>query len=702
MSTQGDELEELKTLTRHQLVSIVWPLRTPKENASYINEFANQIRTKFNEPSATKFSKELNEFTNLRNIALSNLSENSVRDNNSLKALKKYYCQLVSMINRFKDCGAEFSWKDSFGRGSMDGNLDFEINNIIYNIAAIHNELGAKITRNNETSSKEACLNFSSAIWWVLQLRDNRSGIKPKEMGLDLLTFFHHVLRAQAQECVLAHSINGGIRPENAAKISAQIASDYDISTKLAQAPLYTDPLKEILNGATIFQNWRATVGFKYNYFSALTQLLSGLACSDDSAKEIGPRIARLKVAASYLESCKKLVPDTLGNQITKAAFEVAESLTSRKLEKAIRYNDNVYHSTVPSRETLPQPEAKCLISPLPFSIKSIPEFRDLFSNLVTIEAVQVNSIYSQKKDDLSRDMKSKVEKQDEQLVQMMSTLKFDKTSLKLPKFEAPDELVEICAELSMNPSIVDDVLTKLEDLDDKSEEIQKMLERVEDMLKRRPNRQYEVELNHYKSTHIEALRTAQSLHKSLHPELKQKIQLLATTNNPSELIPMPADPSSADELVKKYEKILDKIEEMKQQRVSLLSQLSQSLEQDDVIKHVVAASSELELKDVFEKEIQKHSKYSSALELNLKKQNELLDTLESVNAQYAQVLLDHRVKQVSYKEKVDSLKKLYEQFKATNEGIDNGLEYHKKMVELVRTFYSKVRTSTDFNDLLN
>lgn len=702
MSTQEDELEELKTLTRHQLASIVWPLRSPKDNASYVNEFHNQIKTKFNEPSAGKFSRELNEFTNLRNIAISSLGENSVRDNNSLKALKKYYCQLVSMMNRFKDCGAEFSWKDSFGRGSMDGNLDFEINNIMYNIAAIHNELGAKITRNNETLTKEACLNFSSALWWIIQLRDKRPGVKPKEMGLDLLTFYHHVLRAQAQECVLSHSINAGMKPENVAKISAQIANDYDISTKLAQTPLYTDPLKEILNGATIFQNWRASVGFKHNYFSALTQLLAGISYSDDSAKEIGIRIARMRAAANHLESCKKLISDTLGHQTTRAAFEVAESLVNRKLEKAIRYNDNVYHSAVPSRETLPQPEAMCLITPPPFSIASIPEFRDLFSNLVTIEAVQVNSIYSQKKDDLSRQIKSQVEKQDEDLVQMMSKLNFEKKTLKLPTFEASDDLIEICAELSMNTNIVDDVLTKLEDLDDKSEEIQNMLDAVEGMLKRRPNRQYEDELKRFKTTHMEALRTTQSLHKQLYPELKQKIQLLATTNNPSELIPMQVDSSSADASIKRLEKIFDKIDEMKQQRASLLSQLGQSIEQDDVIKHVVAASSEQELKDVFDKEIQKHNKYLDPLMSNLNLQNELLDTLERVNAEYAQERLNYRSKQDAYKEKVDSLKKMYDQFKTISDGINQGLEYHKKMVDLVKKFYSKVQTSTDFNDLLN
>lgn len=699
-----DEIaEEIKAVTRHQLAPIVWPLRTPKDNASYLNEFATHIRNKFNEQSTSKFTRELNEFSNLRNIAISTLSESSLRDNNSLKALKKYYCQLASMLIRFKDCGAEFTWKDSFGRGTTEGNIEFELNNIMYNIVAMHNELGAKIARTSETSTKEACMHFSSALWWVTELRDNRTGTKPKEMGHDMLTFFHHVLRAQAQECVLSHSIKAGMKPENVAKIAAQITSDYDVASKLAQTPLYTDPLKEIMNGVSIFHNWRATVEFKHNYFSALTQMLLGLACRDDDSKDIGNRISRLKYASNLLEPCKKLTSDTLDAPTSKASFDVLDGLITRKLDKAVRYNDNVYHATIPNRETLAQPEAKLLISPAPFSISSIPEFKDLFSSLVTIEAVQVNSIYSQKKDDLSRQIKQQVVRQDEELVQMMSTLNFDKRSLKLPAFETPDELVEICAELSMNPNVVDDVLTSLEDLDDQSEEIQKMLDSIQEMLKRRPNQQYEDELKRFKSTHQAALITTQSLHKQLYPELQQKIQLLATTNNPVELLPkMPSTSAEDEEIIRKLEKLLDKVDEMKQQRSNLLAQLSQSLDEDDVIKHVVAASSEQELKTVFENEIQKHNKFLTPLTENLRLQNEMLDTLEKVNAQYGQVKLNYRARRAACAENVEALKKFYAQFKATSDGIKQGLEYHKKMVEHVRKFYSKVQATHDLNDLLN
>lgn len=700
----AEESEEIKALSQHLLATIVWPTRTPKDNASYVKEFADHIKSKFNELSPNKYSQELQEFSSLRNIALSNLADSSFRDANSLKALKKYYCQLAAMSSRFTGCGATFSWKDSFGRGSQEGGLDYEINNIIYNIAAIHNELGSKINKTNESNTRDACIHFSNALWWITELRDNRIGLKPKEMGHDLLTFFHHILQAQAQECILLHSIRAAMKPENVAKIAAQVANDYEIASKLAVTPLYADPLRDIISGSLTFSTWKATVDFKYKYFSAITQLLLGMAHKDDNSKEIGTRISRLKLASQFMDPCKKLISDCIDQNATRSALNALESLITRKLEKAIRYNDNVYHSTIPSRETLPQVELKLLVSPAAFSIASIPEFHDLFSGLVTIEAVQTNSIYSQKKDELSREINSQVSKQDEELAQMMSTLNIDKRSLKAPTLETPDELIEICAELSMNPNVVDDVLTRLEELDDKSEEIQKIFEGISEMLRRRPNKQFEDELNHHKKTHENALRTTQSLHKQLYPELQQKVQLMATTNNPMELLPKIDSTSTAgdEEVVRRLEKLLDKIDEMKQQRSGLLNQLKQSLNDDDVIKHVVSASSEQELKGVFDKEIQKHNKYLAPLQANLKMQNEILDTLERANAQFGQVKLNYRSQRAAQTEKVESLKKFHAQFKVTSEGIDDGLKYHNQMLEVVRNFHAKVRASNDFNDLLS
>lgn len=699
----SDESEELKTLTRHQLATILWPLRVPKENSSFLQEFAHHIRYKFNEPSPEKYNRELNEFSNLRNIATSVLVDNCIRDQNSLVALKRYYCQLISMFNRFRDSKAEFVWKDSFGRNLNEGNLEFEINNIMYNIATVHNEFGSKINRSSESSTKEACLHFNNALWWVRELRDNRSGLKPKEMGHDMLTFFNHVLQAQAQECVLTHSLRAGMKPDNVGKIAAQVASDYDVALKLAQTPLYTDPLRDIMNGASVFQNWRATVDFKYHYFQALTHLLLGMACADDSAKEIGYRIAQMRIAQQSVELAKKNISDTLDSQTSKSAYETLSNLISKKLDKAVRYNDNVYHSSIPARETLPQPEAKLLVAPVPFSVSSMPGFKDIFSSLVTIEAVQVNSIYSQKKDDLSRQISLQVEKQDEELVQMMSTLNVDKRSLQMPVIEAPDELIEICAELSMSPTIVDDVLTKLEELDDLSEEIQKMLDSIGAMLKNRPNGPLGEELKRYRSTHEAALRTTQSLHKQLYPELQQTIHLMATTNDAMDLLPKIDGTAKADdEVIRKLERLLNKIDEMKQQRSGLLAELRRSLNDDDVIKHVVAATSEQELKNVFDSEIQKHNKYLAPLQANLKLQKELLDTLERVNAQYGQVKLNHRARCAAYKERVESLRKFHTQFKTISDGVDEGLAYHKKMVELVRGFYAKVQTNNDLTDLLN
>lgn len=702
MASQTDETEENKALSQYQLGSIVWPIRMPKDQASYLDPIANHIRTRFNELDPNKYRRELNDFGSLRNVALSTLTEDSLRDNYSLKTLKKYYCQLASMLARFKGCEAEFSWRDSFGRGSNDGNLEFELNNIMYNIAVIHNELGSKIPRTSEELAREACTHFRSALWWVTELRDNRAGFKPKEMGHDLLTFFHHVLRAQSQECVLSRALKAGLSPAIVSKISAQIASDYEVATKLAHSPLYTNPLKDIMSGASMFNTWRATVEFKNNHFNSMTQALLGVSLRDDSKDEVGQRIARLRVSKQYSEASKKFIPDTVNSQVTKSAHEQLFIFVTKKLDKAEKYNDGVYHAPIPAKEQLSQPEGELIIKPEAFSISTFSDFKDLFSGLVTLETVQVNSIYSQKKDDLSREVRSKVEKQDGELAQMMSTLNFERRSLRLEPFETPDELIEICAELSTKPNIVDDVLTRLEEIDDKSEEIQQLLDAAQELLKKQSNAQLNEELNKFRATHLEALKTTQTLHKQLNPELQQKIQLLATTNDPSELVPKGLVAANQEEAIKRLEKLLDKVDAMKAQRAGLLAELRRSIDQDDVLKHVVAASSEQELKKVFDKEIQKHNKYLEPLMSNLKLQNELLDDLEKANAQYGQVKLNHRAQRTTLAATVESFRKVHSQFKTLSEGIDQGLNYHNKMVELVRKFYAKVQAAASLNDLLN
>lgn len=697
-------MEELKSLAGVQLSALVWPPRRPKDkdNASFIEEFEIHIQTAFNK-APNEYAKEIQEFASLRNRCLSAFSDKAIRDQQSLKDIKKYYCQLVSILIRLRDSCAVFSWKDAFGSSCIEGGLDFELNNIMYNIAAIHNELGAKIPRTSESSAKEAISHFSSALWWVTELRDNRTGIKPKEMGHDLLTFFHHVLKAQAQENILAHSIKSGMNPELVAKICAQIATDYDVAVKLVQTPLYSDSLKDIILGSSVFSKWKATVTFKQNLFASIIQFLMGLTSRDDKAKEIGTRVARMRQASRLLDVAEKFVPDTFDPQNSKASFDIVKVLVTKNLEKAIMYNDSVYHSREPKIEELPEVEGKLLVSPAPFSVSSIPEFRDLFSSLVAIESVQATSIYSQEKDELARKIKADVEKRDEELAQMISTLNIEQKSLKLPTLETPDELMEICAELSLSPNVVDEVLTKLEELDDKTEEMQNLLDSAQEMLKKRPNTQLEAELRRYRTTHSDVLKTVQALHKQLYPELQREIQRLASANDPRALLPtIDKQSPESDEVLRKLERLLLKIEDMKKQRVQLLDGLKKSLDKDDVLQHVVTTSSEHELKSVFDKEIKKHDKYVNQLQQNFKMQDELLDTLERVNAQFGQVKIDYRSKQAAYSDKVESMKKFYIQFKAASNGINSGLDYYGKMLVIVKDFCRKIQADYDLHDLLN
>ena len=124
------------------------------------------------------FSKEIQEFTNLRKSSVCSIAATS----SSLDLLKKYYCQLHFVNNRFKCLHSpilmkkgpfDFPWMDMYtGNTVMFSNLNSEMANVLYNIGALHVALGNKEDRTSSESMKTACNHFQSAAWAFHTLPD--------------------------------------------------------------------------------------------------------------------------------------------------------------------------------------------------------------------------------------------------------------------------------------------------------------------------------------------------------------------------------------------------------------------------------------------------------------------------------------------------------------------------------------------------
>ena len=85
----------------------------------------------------------------------------------------------------------------------------------------------------------------------------------------------------------------------------------------------------------------------------------------------------------------------------------------------------------------------------------------------------------------------------------------------------------------------------------------------------------------------------------------------------------------------KELRRVIDKVDEMRSQRCNLIKQLRDDLEMDDITKRALTER-ELDPKQLFETEIQKHKKIKELIEQNLRAQTLILKALTETNANFA------------------------------------------------------------------
>ena len=89
-------------------------------------------------------------------------------------------------------------------------NIRFEIVSILYNIGAVHTQLGARTERTSAEGMKMACSHFQWAAWAFEHLQSNLSGL---DLAPELMTFMNQLSLAQAQECILEKSMLDNRKP---------------------------------------------------------------------------------------------------------------------------------------------------------------------------------------------------------------------------------------------------------------------------------------------------------------------------------------------------------------------------------------------------------------------------------------------------------------------------------------------------------
>ena len=670
----------------------------------------------------------------------------ATHDASGVAILKRYYAQLISIRNRFKMTSANleldivFPWIDSYSDKQINGDIKYELASIMYNIGAIHAEMGALDTRSSEVNMKQSCFHFQCAAWCFENIRDSNepmAGFKGKDLSRDLINFLIQVMLAQGQECIFEKSIVDKRKPNIIAKVSAQVAEFFNSALViLISGSLNTNEnsVQEVV-GSKMFKDWKTFVEIKISYYMSVTSFFMSVSCEEK--QKPGERITWLQSADEKInESVKHLKNMEDSDKMIKSCLDYMKNMIKDHLEKAKRDNDFVYHEIVPSSDKLTAVKPEALVKGIPFSVAD-PEVSgiDIFRRLIPIEAHEMASIYSQKKDQILRDVRTKIDHKNEELVEFMSKLNLNSTSVR-PKMKSdvPEELLQICAMMSTSKSkeeftsiksLLSEVTTANNTIFCR---IEKLQQTVKDLKKTPQNIQLDLDLQRMDEKLKKATESDKILKDTLSkvlPDIKtimkaafagpdnlsailfkgghERQDSSSSINSNTSFGSIGISETSRDEEIpfdeenlRRLEEVLLKVDEMKAQRSQLESKLINQIQSDDVLNKVLMTSSSADnttnLDKLFDQELSKFNENLNYLNMNLSAQEKMMKALVTANADYAptrKALMDFETRR---RDTFDRLIQSYQDYSSFMNNIKSGIDFYNRLKDDLNVLETKIK----------
>ncbi|EAW82256.1 rhophilin, Rho GTPase binding protein 1, isoform CRA_f [Homo sapiens] len=215
------------------------------------------------------------------------------RNESGLELLTAYYNQLCFLDARFltpaRSLGLFFHWYDSLtGVPAQQRALAFEKGSVLFNIGALHTQIGARQDRSCTEGARRAMEAFQRAAGAFSLLRENFSHAPSPDMSAASLCALEQLMMAQAQECVFEGlSPPASMAPQDClaqlrlAQEAAQVAAEYRLVHRtMAQPPVHD----------YVPVSWTALVHVKAEYFRSLAHYHVAMALCDGS-RECPPHL---------------------------------------------------------------------------------------------------------------------------------------------------------------------------------------------------------------------------------------------------------------------------------------------------------------------------------------------------------------------------------------------------------------------------
>ncbi|RNA28685.1 Tyrosine- phosphatase non-receptor type 23, partial [Brachionus plicatilis] len=663
------------------------------------------------------YLKEINEFLKLREDAA-----NASKDIMGLNIIKKYYRQLQFLSNRFpmksgEQCETEFSWDHLFDEREIShSDIRYEQQCILYNIGSLHSYLGCMDKRMNEEGIRISCNHFQLAAWAFLKIRELYSSYDfTSDLNADITTFKLNIALAQAQECLLEKSIMDNRKPSIQARIGAHIVDLYKLSLTNCEKQEFQSTV-----GSKQSKDLKQYCQFKIFYYSALMFYFSALNSAE--MKKIGEAVGYIQEAESKVVECTKMKNVKEFQDVLKYTSD----LVTTKCKALKKENDFVYNEKIVAASELAEIKAASLANPLAINFENDPEIatQDIFIRLVSMQAHELSSLYSEEKAKILRQINGQVEEKDSNLVQFTGALQINELHLKeLDHLRLPKELIECCAEVSVKEQTMrQDLVKSMKKIVDSSVQTRSLLDEIEQLFETEdkenrqrsdyttdsssdeenlPIRPRKKKMNDLLDRYDGLIKKQDEANRS-NGELRDAINAVLSH---LQILSLPM--SELAQKLPKVEEVCDdesqatrdqlltllaKLDEMKSQRAQLLTRIQKAIQDDDITK--IIASHQNEIQDInvfFQEQLKKHDQLLTYMNQNLHAQDNILRALADANAAFA--VQRQKILQAC-KNRTDFVNDLISSYRSIDQLIEkanNGVAFFESLIEPLKNLLKDV-----------
>nr|CAD2192370.1 unnamed protein product [Meloidogyne enterolobii] len=655
-----------------------------------------------------KYDSSLDELEHLRTV----VSHCRV-DVEAICISKRYFAQLSMMKKRFPmeehdPISIPFAWTDR-GFDLMNQviyeDVNFEMCCVMLNIGVAHALVAADESRLEMDSIKNAFMHFQWASWPLQYLRDHMgaSRFTLSDFESPYLTFYLNIFLAQAQECMLEKSMIDHRKPV----VIARVALQTHVMYRNCEAYLKSSGISDLLSSSKYseLERFCTTKSFLY---SALYNYYLGQQAEDE--KQSGTRLFYFSRALDLIKLAQKAVEKEKKKQQLGETVQFAFDVILLCEENARKENNFIYHERIPQEEELTKYEGVMMVKPLSFD-PCDPSIAgdDLFRELLPNDVVKTISLYSEEKNKFKREILDLVAQKDSELENYLISMKFDQLELDRPSemVRLPDELLTASAALAAQPDLFCDLLDnfqKVSSLATESEtklsELKQRMGKVTDSFF--TNDQGFIAINRK----LDELTKHEAQAKENNTEL-QRAMATHSSNLKMLSIPLPeltkkicggfTNPGDSPE-GKELRRVIDKVDEMRSQRCTLIKQLRDDLEMDDITKRALTER-ELDSKQLFENELLKHKKLKELIEQNLRAQTFILKSLTEKNANFADCR--RQILEANESRALQSLTLVtaYQTFIDIVEKTNKALEFYDQLLKVLMALERGVKNIEEINN---